>query len=128
MSQDKHTIFKCPSCGDIFDNEEELNKHLELHRIAEKRSRKELREPAILHGLEIKEGNVLRVGIGKVFYVVKVKGITDNPYIVLCEDVYGHEATINLAKAFLIQKLNKEDFERRREAIGGKKRKKRKKT
>ncbi len=128
MDKSNRKIFRCELCDSIYETEDELNKHLKLHEIAERRGKKEIREPAILHGLEIKEGNVFRVGIGRAFFIVRVKSATDNPNIALCEDIYGHEVTINLAKAFLIQKLNKEDFMRRREAIGRKRGRKGKKA
>jgi len=67
------------------------------------------------YGLEITEGDCLKVVFGKFCYYVQVLQVSpENPTIILAKDLYGKELVLRLTKALMVQRLPREEYEKRK--------------
>jgi len=66
------------------------------------------------YGLQIKAGDCMKVVFGRFCYYVEVLEVNpENPTVMLCKDIYGHTLILRLTKAIMVQKIPREDFEKR---------------
>jgi len=108
----KRKKWKCPKCNTVLEDVEvkDIEKHLEMHE-------KEIS----IRGFKLKVGDCLKVVYGRFALYVEVIGLTENPYIIRCRDIYDHETMINLSKTFLVSKITREEYEqKKRKKRGGK--------
>ena len=67
------------------------------------------------YGLTIKAGDCLKVVFGKYCYYIKVLQVNpENPTVILGKDLYGKELVLRLTKALMVQRLEPEEYERRK--------------
>jgi len=99
----------CEWCGERFSKAKDLARHRN-----ECPARPKEQKVTRVKGLEIHEGDCLKVIYGRYAWIVKIKERTSNPLVWVCEDIYGHELTLDLSRAVLIQRLSEEDYERRK--------------
>jgi len=67
------------------------------------------------YGLDIHEGDCLKVVFGKFCYYVQVLQVSpENPTVILARDLYGKELVLRLTKALMVQRLPREEFEKRK--------------
>ncbi|RLG58788.1 hypothetical protein DRN86_05205 [Candidatus Geothermarchaeota archaeon] len=67
------------------------------------------------YGLEINEGDCLKVVFGKFCYYIQVLQVNpENPTVILGRDLYGKELVLRLTKALMVQRLPKEEYEKRK--------------
>jgi len=85
----------------------------EVKKEEEKRERKRDRRGAIK--TYIREGDYLKVMIGRMFLYLKVLELYD--YYIVAEDILGNVLTLNLLKASFWGKIDEQTFNTKREMI-----------
>jgi len=67
------------------------------------------------YGLTIAEGDCLKVVFGRFCYYVQVLQVNpENPTVVLAKDLYGKDLVLRLTKALMVQKIDREEFEKKK--------------
>ncbi len=81
-----------------------------------------------IRGIDIKEGECYKFLIGRFFLYAKVITFTENPYVIVVEDIYGKKLAIDLRKTTIISEYNCLEFENRSQNKSEKKREKKRKA
>jgi hypothetical protein len=125
----------CPICGKTYSSAKTLMQHLRRHHGIEN-PREFLSNPELwakaqdastqataeaheeerrikvrVKGIEIEQGDCIRVVIARNIFIVRVRDFSEALPIAVGEDIYGNTISVDLRKALVISKISAEKFE-----------------
>ena len=125
----------CPICGKTYSTTRTLMRHLRRHhgienpkeflsnpelwaqaqdagaRAAAEVAEEERRVKIRVKGIEIEQGDCIRVVIARNIFIVRVRDFSEALPIAVGEDIYGNTISVDLRKALVISKISPEKFE-----------------
>jgi len=125
----------CPICGKTYSTTRTLMRHLRRHhgienpkeflsnpelwaqaqdagaRAAAEVAEEERRVKIRVKGIEIEQGDCIRVVIARNIFIVRVHDFSEALPIAVGEDIYGNTISVDLRKALVISKISPEKFE-----------------
>jgi hypothetical protein len=125
----------CPICGKVYSTAKTLAQHLRRHhgienpkeflsnpelwagaRAGDAQTAAEVREEerrlkVKVKGIEIEQGDCIRVVIARNIFIIRVHDFSEALPIAVGEDIYGNTISVDLRKALVISKLSAEKFE-----------------
>jgi head-tail adaptor len=129
----------CPICGKTYSSAKTLMQHLRKHHgvsnpkeflsnpelwaqaqstepqaaveAAAEAHEEERRIKVKVKGIEIEQGDCIRVVIARNIFIVRVRDFSEALPIAVGEDIYGNTISVDLRKALVISKISSEKFE-----------------
>jgi hypothetical protein len=125
----------CPLCGKVYSTTKTLMQHLRRHHGIEnpkeflsnpelwakaqdastqataETHEEERRLKVRVKGIEIEQGDCIRVVIARNIFIVRVRDFSEALPIAVGEDIYGNTISVDLRKALVISKISGEKFE-----------------
>ena len=129
----------CPICGKTYSSTKTLVQHLRRHHgvqnpkeflsnpelwaraqdadaqaaaeAAPEAHEEERRLKVRVKGIEIEQGDCIRVVIARNIFIVRVRDFSEALPIAVGEDIYGNTISVDLRKALVISKISAEKFE-----------------
>jgi hypothetical protein len=129
----------CPICGKVYSTTRTLMQHLRRHHgvrnpreflsnpelwakaqdagaqaaaeAAPEVHEEERRLKVKVKGIEIEQGDCIRVVIARNIFIVRVHDFSEALPIAVGEDIYGNTISVDLRKALVISKISPEKFE-----------------
>jgi hypothetical protein len=129
----------CPICGKTYSSAKTLMQHLRRHHgvqnpkeflsnpelwaraagagaqaaaeAAPEAHEEERRIKVRVKGIEIEQGDCIRVVIARNIFIVRVRDFSETLPIAVGEDIYGNTISVDLRKALVISKISSEKFE-----------------
>jgi hypothetical protein len=125
----------CPICGKTYSTTRTLMQHLRRHhgienpkeflsnpelwaraqagdvQVTAETHEEERRVRVKVKGIEIEQGDCIRVVIARNIFIIRVHDFSEALPIAVGEDIYGNTISVDLRKALVISKISNEKFE-----------------